>query len=297
MQTNYQTKRLILNKLSLDDEAFIIELLNTPDWIKFIGDRNIRTQEDATAYIQKIIDNPNINYWVAKLPDEKTSIGIITFIKRDYLEQYDIGFAFLSKFANKGFAHEATLAVLNDVINSPSHTHILATTVKENTNSIKLLEKLGFRFEKEIEHENNLLLIYSVSVDKLIVNKITNSFYRLFTNTKQQIPVFEKIQEICLPETIIIKKGKDTEEIFNLETFIEPRKKILSDGTLTEFEEYELFEDTRLAANIAQRFSKYQKKGYSNGDYFKANGTKLFQYVKTNKGWKIISVIWEDESI
>lgn len=61
MQNNYQTKRLILNELSLNDEVFITELLNTPEWIKFIGDRNIRTQEDARGYIQQIMDNPNIN--------------------------------------------------------------------------------------------------------------------------------------------------------------------------------------------------------------------------------------------
>src|ERR1700712_4843826 len=98
MQNNYYTKRLILNELSLNDKAFITELLNTPEWIKFIGDRNIRTKENAREYIQKIMVNPNIKYWVVKLQDEKTSIGIITFIKRDYLEYNDIGFAFLSKF-------------------------------------------------------------------------------------------------------------------------------------------------------------------------------------------------------
>ncbi|HVG42438.1 MAG TPA: GNAT family N-acetyltransferase, partial [Chitinophagaceae bacterium] len=212
MQNNYQTKRLILNELSLNDEAFITELLNTPEWIKFIGDRNIRTQEDAREYIQKIMYNSNITYWVVKLQDKKTSIGIITFIKRDYLEHYDIGFAFLSKFANKGYAHEATMAVLNDVITNPSHTHILATTVKENTNSIKLLEKLGLRFEKEIKQGNDLLLIYSVTVDKLFISEITNSFYSLFTNAKRQMPVLEKIYDICLPETIIIKKSNETEE-------------------------------------------------------------------------------------
>lgn len=297
MKKNYLTTRLILNELSLNDEQFIMELVNTPEWIKFIGDRNIRTQEDARVYIQKIIDNSAVNYWIVKLQEQNIPIGIITFIKRDYLEHYDIGFAFLSKFTKKGYAYEATTTVLNDIINDLTHTHILATTVQENIDSIKLLEKLGFRFEKEIEDGNDLLLVYSISVDKLLINQVTHNFFNLFTNASQQKPILEKIQNICLPETIIIKKSKDKEDILNINAFIEPRKKILSDGTLTEFEEYEIFEETRVVANIAQRFSKYQKKGYLNGNYFEGKGNKLFQYIKTNKGWKIVSVNWEDENI
>jgi RimJ/RimL family protein N-acetyltransferase len=227
MKNSYLTTRLILNELSLNDEQFIMELVNMPEWIKFIGDRNIRTQEDARVYIRKIIDNPTANYWVVKLQEQNTSIGIVTFMKRDYLEHYDIGFAFLSKFTNKGYAYEATTALLNDAINNPTHKQILATTVKENTNSIKLLEKLGLRFEKEIENGNNLLLVYSVTIDKLFLNQITNDFFSLFTNAKQKKPVLEKIHNICLPEIIIIKKNNDKEEIFNIGTFIGPRKKIL----------------------------------------------------------------------
>ncbi|MBK6914957.1 MAG: GNAT family N-acetyltransferase [Ignavibacteriales bacterium] len=283
MKKNYLTTRLILNELSLNDEQFIMELVNTPEWIKFIGDRNIRTQEDARVYIQKIIDNSAVNYWIVKLQEQNIPIGIITFIKRDYLEHYDIGFAFLSKFTKKGYAYEATTTVLNDIINDLTHTHILATTVQENIDSIKLLEKLGFRFEKEIEDGNDLLLVYSISVDKLLINQVTHNFFNLFTNASQQKPILEKIQNICLPETIIIKKSKDKEDILNINAFIEPRKKILSDGTLTEFEEYEIFEETRVVANIAQRFSKYQKKGYLNGNYFEEKAINYFSISRQTK--------------
>jgi RimJ/RimL family protein N-acetyltransferase len=297
MKNNYLTARLILNELSLNDEAFILDLVNTAEWIKFIGDRNVKTQEDARIYIQKIIDDPTVHYWVVKLQEQNIPIGVITFIKRAYLEHYDIGFAFLSKFAGKGYAYEAATEVLNDILNHPHHTHILATTVKENINSIKLLERLGLRSENEIKNGNDLLLVYSITADKLFLNQLTNDFFSLFTNAKQRKPALENIHTMCLPETLIIKKSNDKEEIFNIETFITPRKKILSDGTLTEFEEYETFEDTRVVGNIAQRFSKYQKKGYLNGKYFEGKGHKLFQYIKTSKGWKIVSINWEDEAI
>ena len=166
MQTNYETERLSLSQLNLTDSKFISELVNTPEWIKFIGDRNINNDEDARAYIQRLIDNPNINYWVVRKSDEQIPIGIVTFIKRDYLEHHDIGFAFLTKHTKQGYAFEATSAVLNDLKNDAAHSQILATTIKENINSIQLLEKLGFRFDREIKVEDEMLLVYSISTNK-----------------------------------------------------------------------------------------------------------------------------------
>jgi ribosomal-protein-alanine N-acetyltransferase len=161
MQNNYITKRLMLTRLSPNDTGFIAALVNTPEWLKFIGDRNVSTQDDARVYVEKLNGNPNVNFWVVKLQNQNISIGVITFIKRDYLEHYDIGFAFLSKYAKNGYAYEATMPILNDALNNPNHQQILATTVKENTASIKLLQKLGFRYEKEIEIGKDLLLLYS----------------------------------------------------------------------------------------------------------------------------------------
>ncbi|MBE9597727.1 GNAT family N-acetyltransferase [Pedobacter sp. MC2016-24] len=162
MENSYLTTRLVINKLNLADHQFIMQLVNTPEWIKFIGNRNINTAEDAKLYIQKIIDSSDVNYWVVKFKETGTPIGVVTFIKRDYLEYYDIGFAFLSEFGNKGYAFEATSAVLNCMGKSHAHPRILATTIKENINSIKLLKKLGFQFEGEIDNGKNELSLYAV---------------------------------------------------------------------------------------------------------------------------------------
>ena len=161
MKNSIETERLVLNHLTLNDADFIFELVNTSEWKTFIGERNVNKIEDAKTYIQKLIDNPNINYWVVKLKDNETSIGIITFIKRDYLEHHDIGFAFLPRYTKQGYAYEATAAVLNEVTKDPAHNHVLATTLKENINSIQLLKKLSFEFEKEFKTDNEVLLLYS----------------------------------------------------------------------------------------------------------------------------------------
>lgn len=295
MQNNYETQRLILNEINANDADFILELVNTPEWIKFIGKRNIRNIAEANEYIDKIISNPKTNFWTVRIKDQQQVIGIITFIKKDYLDYHDIGFAFLSKYTKQGFAYEASIAVLSDALKHFNYKNILATTVTTNTNSIKLLKKLGLEFCTEIENENEQLMVFSITADKFEIDQLTKSFFNIFTNINKQQPNWNIIHTICLSETLLIKKSNREEEIYNLNTFIEARKKTISDGTLTEFEEYETFEETKIIYNIAQRISKFQKNGYFNEIYFKEKGNKLFQYVKTNNGWKISSVIWEDD--
>ncbi|HRG37629.1 MAG TPA: GNAT family N-acetyltransferase [Bacteroidia bacterium] len=159
-----ETERLSLSLLTLDETDFMFELLNTPEWIRFIGERNIRTKADAAAYIQKIADNPTADYWGVKLKDTATPIGVVTFMKRDYLDHYDIGYAFLPQYGKKGYAHEASKRLFDEIKND--HSTILATVLKENNNSIQLLEKLGLRFDKEIIFNNEPLQLYRIALRK-----------------------------------------------------------------------------------------------------------------------------------
>ncbi|HEX5652058.1 MAG TPA: GNAT family N-acetyltransferase [Chitinophagaceae bacterium] len=167
------TERLLIEPLSLTETEFILKLVNTAGWLEFIGNRNINTVADATAYIQKIIDNPNTFYWVARLKDGQTAIGIVTFIKRDYLDYHDIGFAFLPDYTSMGYAFEATSTVLYAILRKYKDPIILATTISNNLRSVRLLNRLQFQHEKEIEVSNEKLQIYSVSTDKLCISAIT----------------------------------------------------------------------------------------------------------------------------
>jgi ribosomal-protein-alanine N-acetyltransferase len=167
MKQQYTTKRLTLNRLTLQDADFIFELVNTPGWIKYIGDRNIHSREAAVTYTEKILNNPGITYWVVQLTAEQTPVGIITVIKRDYLEHHDIGFAFLPCHTKKGLAFEAAFTVLNDLFSMAAGTTMLATTIKENNDSVLLLIKLGFTYLQEINDGNDLLDVYEVTKSKL----------------------------------------------------------------------------------------------------------------------------------
>jgi RimJ/RimL family protein N-acetyltransferase len=161
MQNNISTGRLLLNILSIKDHEFIRQLVNTKGWLEFIGDRNVHSQEEAIAYINKILNSPNIYYWVVTIKESKTPIGIISFLKRDYLEHFDIGFAFLPEFMGKGYAYEAAKEVLSLVRTNPVYNPVLATTIPSNTSSINLLTKLGLHFEKQLTVGQQQLDIYT----------------------------------------------------------------------------------------------------------------------------------------
>ena len=161
IQNSILTERLSLEILKVNDYNFILSIVNSKGWIENIGDRNIHSKDEAIEYINKILWTDNFIYWVVRTKKAKTPIGIISLIKRSYLEYFDIGFAFLPEYTHYGYAYEAAKAVLKMVSRLPAFKIILATTLFSNKSSIKLLIKLGFRFEKENETENQKMHIYT----------------------------------------------------------------------------------------------------------------------------------------
>jgi RimJ/RimL family protein N-acetyltransferase len=149
-----------MNPVRIEDYEFIRQLVNSEGWLKFIGDRNIHSIDASKAYIQKILDSSTIDYWVAYLKETNRPIGMVSLVKRDYLEHFDIGFAFLPEYMRKGYAYEATYAVLQKLKEAADITEILAITIPGNISSIKLLQKLGLGFHKEIETKEDKLHVY-----------------------------------------------------------------------------------------------------------------------------------------
>ncbi len=152
--TIIDTKRLELLEITPEDAPFILELLNTPSWIKYIGDRSLKTEEDARNYIVTRLIPPykilGFGFYLTRLKTDKTSIGICGLVKRDFLEHVDIGFAFLPQYEGKGYGFESAFEVLKYAQNSLGITTIAGITNSNNKNSIGLLEKLGLRFQKMI---------------------------------------------------------------------------------------------------------------------------------------------------
>ena len=127
------------------------------------------------------------------------------------------------------------------------------------------------------------------------IDRVCKIFFKTFCNKNGEKPSIHRLKGLFIKNAVIIKNSGSSPEIYDVAGFIAPRKKILTDGTLTDFEEYELSERTDIFGTIAQRFSVYQKKGVQNGISFQAKGVKTIQFVKTRNGWKISSLAWDDE--
>lgn len=157
------TERLRLVPLAQVDAPFILELLNSEGWLTYIGGRNVHTIRDAQHYIQKILANANMRFWVACSKELGKTIGLITMIKRSYLENSDLGFAFLPEYFGKGYGYEASQAVLRFCV-AENEIKFDAITLQHNLPSISLLEKLGFRYQRVLEMDESKLLVYNLAL-------------------------------------------------------------------------------------------------------------------------------------
>lgn len=150
-----ETDRLTLRLPTTTDAAFILELLNNPSWIQFIGNHHVKTIEDAKAYILnktiRMYEQFGFCLYLVEQKEFHTPIGLCGLIKRDSLEDVDIGFAFLPKYWGKGYAYESAAAVMVYGKDTLGLNRIVAITTKDNHASAKLLKKLGLQFERFIQ--------------------------------------------------------------------------------------------------------------------------------------------------
>ena len=164
-----RTARLSLRHFDRADAPFIFELLNEASWLQHIGDKGIKTLRDAERYIQ---DGPVTMYtrlgfglYLVELTGSGESVGMCGLIKRDTLEDVDLGFAFLSRFWGNGYAYEAAAAVMSYAKKRLGIDRILAITTPSNKASGKLLRKLEFKIERLIvaTGDGQDLMLYSIT--------------------------------------------------------------------------------------------------------------------------------------
>ncbi|MFC4722651.1 GNAT family N-acetyltransferase [Geojedonia litorea] len=150
-----ETDRLVISKFTLHDAKFFLELVNSPNWIKYIGDRNTKTLKDSKERIKnghlKSYKENGFGFYKLLLKNESNKpIGTCGLIKRESLDDVDLGFAMLPDYEGKGYGFEASVAILNLGKEKFNLNRITAITLPTNQNSIKLLEKLGLSYEKKV---------------------------------------------------------------------------------------------------------------------------------------------------
>jgi RimJ/RimL family protein N-acetyltransferase len=162
-----KTERLVLRQLSAGDAPFILRLVNEPSWLENIGDKGVRTVADARRYIEtgpvEMYGRLGFGLYQVRLTASDEPIGICGLLKRETLEDADLGFAFFPQYWGQGYAREAAAAVLSDARNRLGLARIVAITTRSNDASRRVLVKLGFELERSVRLEagGEALLLYA----------------------------------------------------------------------------------------------------------------------------------------
>jgi [ribosomal protein S5]-alanine N-acetyltransferase len=166
----FETERLIVRWLDVSDKDFILRLLNEPGWLKYIGDKGVRSLEDAENYIlsgpRSMYERLGFGLFVAEIKETRLPIGLCGLIKRDGLEDVDLGFAFLEAHQSKGYAYEAAKGTM-EYARKFGLNRIVAITTKANASSSKLLEKLGMLLEGYVTLPNDTeeMKLYGIDLE------------------------------------------------------------------------------------------------------------------------------------
>ena len=150
-----RTDRLLLRHMAVSDAAFMLDLLNDESWIRFIGDRGVRTLDQARDYILngpvEMVERLGFGFYVVESKESGCPLGVCGLAKRDFLDDVDIGYAFAPQCRGQGYAFEAASRVLVHAKNDIGLRRVVATVRPDNAASIRLLVKLGLRFEHALD--------------------------------------------------------------------------------------------------------------------------------------------------
>jgi RimJ/RimL family protein N-acetyltransferase len=161
-----KSERLILSEFNKNDAIFFYQLVNDPAWKQFIGDRNLHTILDAEKYLENNVipsyEKFGFGFYVVRLKEDNTSIGMCGLIKRDWMDYVEIGYAFLAQYRGKGYAIESCITTKKYAKEKLAINQIAAITDVDNEKSGNLLNRLGFKFERLISYpgENKKCKLY-----------------------------------------------------------------------------------------------------------------------------------------
>lgn len=174
MKVILETERLLIREFTPEDAPYILEQLTSEEWLRFIGDRNVYDLAGARNYlVSHLIPSyveKGFGFYAVDLKSKGTTIGMCGLVKRDELEDIDIGFAFLPAYFGQGFAFESARAVRDYAFEHLKQERICAITLAENRSSINLLKKLGLHYKKQVLFSNphEELMLYEAKTVKNI---------------------------------------------------------------------------------------------------------------------------------
>jgi RimJ/RimL family protein N-acetyltransferase len=300
-----QTERLTLRWFTDDDAPFVLELLNEPSWIRNIGDRGVRTVDQARAWIaDKLVAGywqKGLGLWAVERRSDGALVGMCGLLERDELPDIDVGYALVPRFWGQGYAREATAACLAYAREVLGRRRVLAIVQPENTASIRVLETIGLaRVGVHRGGGDAADLALFVVGDEApaddaatAIALLVGRFYAAFSN-RRGLARIASVPSLFLPgATVTVVRGVAVETM-GMRDFLLPRAALLLDGRLTGFEEREISGSTEVRGALAHHASRYEKTGLLDGAPLTGGGEKDFQLVRSARGWKIAALMWED---
>lgn len=291
------------------DADFLRALLNDPGWLANIGERNVRTRRQASAWIATrhtaTYGRLGFGFWAVERKSDGALLGMCGLVKRDTLMEADVGYALMPAFRGQGYAREAAAACVRyaqDVLGLPE---VWGITGPDNAPSAGVLQQIGLAdagITRLVGNDYDTWVFKSPRADpgddRAQIDALTRRFLAAFTNRDGVIPTLPALPHyFMLDATVRVADALGTVTTTDLHGFIAPRAELLARGRLVAFEEHETESRTEIRGAIAHRWLRYAKRGTLDGQAFEGSGTKSLQFVRTARDWKIASLVWTDDVV
>jgi RimJ/RimL family protein N-acetyltransferase len=304
-----ETPRLRLRWFVAADADFLRALLNDPGWLANIGERNVRTLRQARTWIATrhtaTYGGLGFGFWGVERKSDGALMGMCGLIKRDTLMEADVGYALLPAFRGQGYASEAAAACVRyaqDVLGLPEVWGITSPT---NAGSAAVLRQIGLKdagITRLAGEERETWLFKSPRIDpgddRTQIDALTRRLFAAFTSRDGAVPTLPALPHyFMLDATVRVADALGTIATTGVHGFIAPRAELLARGRLKNFEERETAQRTEIQGAIAHRWLRYARRGTLDGVAFEGGGTKSLQFVRTERAWKIASLVWTEDRI
>ncbi|MGW5852693.1 GNAT family N-acetyltransferase [Streptomyces sp. NPDC055254] len=282
-------------------------------WASLSTDR-----DSATATLQRYADRAALDtgriygIWL-----DSTLVGGVMFTRFDSASGVcEIGCWLERAAEGRGLVTRACRALIDWAFRTRGMSRVEWWVAAGNTRSLDVAHRLGMTREgvlrrrsphRGVRHDSEVWSVLSEEWPcpgeaseapgagvKAELDRLMAVFAGAFTNTRGRRPDLDVIRDVFIPRGRIISNVGGEPVIYDLDAFIEPRQKMLRDGTLTEFSEWEVSEKTEIFGSVAHRFSRYRKSGIHQGESFQGSGHKTTQFLRTPAGWRIASLAWDD---
>jgi len=303
-----ETARLRLRWFAPADADALLLLLNDPDWLRHIGDRGVRTRGDALQFIaERLVASywrQGFGLWAIERRDDGAFAGVCGLVRRDGLPDLDLGYALLPAQRGHGFAREAGAACLDFAARALGERRVLAVVSPGNDRSVATLGALGMQPHGQVTlpgSERPTMLyewhgpLPAPAGDQAQLDALAARFFAAFTNREGAPPAVLSLPHLFVRNAAIAVPEGGRAEVVDVRGFLEPRAALLHGGRLREFEETEVAHETRVHGSFALRTLRYRKAGVLDGKPLQGAGSKSMQLVRTERGWRIAALAWDDD--